>query len=80
MYAEFDDVVRNGPFVSSAKARAEITKLRVEHGLAFTHNPGGGEFYRLAPRGFRCQITMNDDVFDLNTLRDAIADDHTRKS
>jgi len=66
---EFDDVVRNGPFVSSAKAHDEMVRLKTQYGLSFTHNPGGGEFGR---GSWRCQVHMNDDLADLAALRKAV--------
>ena len=71
MTDEFDDVDRShDPYISSLKARAEIRRLAGENGLAFTHNPGGGQFYG---NGINCQITTYDDVEDLAKLRKAIA-------
>jgi hypothetical protein len=66
---EFDDVVRNGPYVSSAKAREEMARIAREHGLAFTHDAGGGQFFG---NGIACRISTFDDVDDLNLLRRAI--------
>ena len=67
----YDDVERSGPFVFSKMARAEITRLRYVHGLSYTHNPGGGEFYRGT---WRCQIGCCDDLADLAKLRDAVTE------
>ena len=53
------------------RARIEMTRLAHEHDLAFTANPGGGEFYRLSD-GFRCQITAHDEIADLAKLRKAL--------
>jgi hypothetical protein len=68
--AEFDDTDHShSPFVSSKKAMAAMRTLAAEHGLAFTFNPGGGEFYK---SGFRCQISTYDDIEDLAKLRRAL--------
>lgn len=68
-YAEFDDVVRDGPFARSAKAIAEMVKIKTKYGFAFVFNPGGGEFFC---NGFRCQIHGQNDIEDLARLRNAI--------
>lgn len=74
MSDEFDDVDRtHAPFINSPKAREEMMRIAQQFGLGFTHNPGGGEFYRSASPGWRCQIGTNDDVADLATLRAAVA-------
>jgi CTP:molybdopterin cytidylyltransferase MocA len=73
MSDEFDDVVRGAVSVKSRKALAEMRRLAGEHGLRFTLNPGGGEFYRSdADDDWRCQISDCDDVADLQKLRDAL--------
>jgi hypothetical protein len=68
---EFDDVVVDGSFRLSVKARAEMTRLSHEHSLGFVFNPGGGEFNG---RGFHCQISTYDDIDDLSVLRKALAE------
>jgi len=68
-YDEFDDVQRSGPYAASSKARREMARLAGIHGLSFTLNPGGGEFYGI---GFRCQISACDDIEDLAKLRAAL--------
>ena len=45
-----------------------MARLAGIHGLSFTLNPGGGEFYGI---GFRCQISACDDIEDLAKLRAA---------
>jgi len=65
----FPDETWNGPYRSSEMARDQMKKLRGENGLGFTFNPGGGEFMAL---GFRCQISTNDDVVDLEKLEAAL--------
>ena len=73
-YREFDDAdLSHWPSVASKKARSEIGSLARTHGLSFAQNPGGGEFY-LRTQDWRCQISMCDDVMDLNTLRQALAE------
>lgn len=68
---EFDDIDRsNAPYISSAKATQAMRDIAARHGLAFTYNPGGGQFYTSA--GFNCQISTCDDVEDLKTLRAAV--------
>lgn len=79
MYQEFDDAdLSRWPYVSSAKAGAEMRRLAGLHGLGFIFNPGGGQFTCIDERyplyGFNCQISTCDDVMDLNTLRTAIGD------
>lgn len=66
---KFDDEKWSGAYCDSAKAREAMTKLATEHGLSFTHNPGGGEFYK---DGWRCQIHMCNDVADYEKLRKAL--------
>lgn len=70
-YDEFDDCEWAGPYCSSKKAGREIRALAARHGLAFTFNAGGGEFYR---DGWRCQISTCDDVDDLAKLRAALVE------
>jgi hypothetical protein len=71
-YSEFDDVDRSqDPYVNSRKAQRVITNLAHKHGLKFTQNPGGGEYYGA---GFRCQVSNCDDIADLAKLRQTIAD------
>jgi hypothetical protein len=73
IYAEFDDVWREGEFVSSVKARVEIGRLASKHGLAFSYNAAGGSFYR-TPTPFECQISTKNDVDDLAIFRAALID------
>jgi hypothetical protein len=68
-YEEFDDIVRNGAYVTSAKAVFEMRRLAVKHNLGFLFNPGGGQF---TGQNFNCQIGACDDVEDLDKLRTAI--------
>lgn len=75
MTDEFDDVKREGTggiFVSSEKARAEMSRLASDHGLYYTHNPGGGEFGISSNPAWRCQISTMDDLKDLAKLREAL--------
>ncbi|WP_276122677.1 hypothetical protein [Pararhizobium qamdonense] len=76
IYDEFDDCVWHGSYCDSKKAHAAIMALVAEHNLGFLHNPGGGQFTRINDKGvrdFNCQITLCDEVLDLNTLRKALA-------
>jgi hypothetical protein len=66
-YSEFDDIKRNGAFVSSRSAVDEMRRIARCACLSFTHNPGGGEYSDGS--GWRCQISTFDDVADLNALR-----------
>lgn len=43
--------------------RRKLTGLAKDFGLSFTHNPGGGEFYK--EDWGRCQISTYDDYDDL---------------
>jgi len=77
IYAEFDDVdMSHWPFVSSKMALAAIKALAAKHGLGFLFNPGGGQFTCIDTSrplyGLNVQISTNDDVEDLNTLRSSI--------
>ena len=70
-YAEFDDCEVRWSFVSSGKARAAVRELMLQHALRFWQNPGGGAFE--GDNGFRCQVSLCDDVYDLTKLRKALA-------
>ena len=59
------------PYVFSKRCRREMARLAKEHGLSFTFNPGGGEFYN-QDREFRCQITCCDDRMDYRKLKKAV--------
>jgi hypothetical protein len=69
---EFDDiVVTGGCYVNSKKAVQAMRDVAKQHGLSFTFNPGGGEFYN--DTGFRCQISTYADIEDLKKLRETVA-------
>lgn len=57
--------------MTEAEARAKMDELVSQHGLAFTHNPGGGEFWH--PTFGRCQIGMQNDLDDLARLQGWLA-------
>ena len=42
--------------------------LALRHGLSFTHNPGGGQFYRTAPTPVDIQVHMRDAEADYRRL------------
>jgi hypothetical protein len=79
MNSEFDDAIYSGPYVSSEKARAEISRLAQRHGLSFAQDAGGGEFRgEVGGKPFRCRIDMGDDIEDLQKLRAAIDGNRSR--
>ncbi|AHC30545.1 hypothetical protein CC53_gp128 [Rhizobium phage vB_RleS_L338C] len=71
LYEEFDDCVWSGLYCNSVTAHDMMIDLMIKHDLGFMQNPGGGQFTHRAT-GFNCQVTLCDEVLDLNTLRNAI--------
>ena len=68
---QFNDVVEVGPYRSSETARDATVSLARAFKLQYTHNPGGGEFYK---DGFRCQIHQFDEVADYWKLFNALSE------
>ena len=68
---EFTDVVFHGAFATSDQACEAMRVLARVHGLSFTFNPGGGEFYEEGG-SWRCQIHCCHDVEDYEKLNEAV--------
>ena len=45
-----------------------MNQLRRVNGMVFTHNPGGGEFFKPGHEGEGCQIHCQDDKADYKRL------------
>ena len=69
MARRFTDTRHHGCHVVSRQARNHMKLLAQDHGLSYTHNPGGGEYSK---PGFRCQISGCDDVVDCEKLEAAL--------